>query len=149
MVGFGLDSLSLQFAPGDGPMTASPTWVAITTDANDPLVVTRGRGSVHQQFDAGTMSVVLDNASGDYDPDNTAGTHSPNLNNGIPVRFRVEFNTITYPVFWGQMSRLTRLYRAGGGAWSQLETTENLGILQSTRLMDEAYSLESTDTHSM
>ena len=149
MVGFGLDSLSLQFAPGDGPMTASPTWVAITTDANDPLVVTRGRGSVHQQFDAGTMSVVLDNASGNYDPDNTAGTHSPNLNNGIPVRFRVEFNTITYPVFWGQMSRLTRLYRAGGGAWSQLETTENLGILQSTRLMDEAYSLESTDTHSM
>lgn len=146
MAAFGLDSLSLQFAPGDGPMTASPTWVAITTDADAPLVVTRGRGSVHQTFDAGTMTSVLDNASGNYDPDNTAGTHSPNLNNGIPVRFRAEFNTITYPVFWGQMSKLTRLYVAGGGAWSQLEVTENLGILQTTRLTAEAYSAESTDT---
>ncbi len=146
MAAFGLDSLSLQFAPGDGPMAASPTWVAITTDAEQPLVVARGRGSVHQTFDAGTMSSLINNASGDYDPDNTAGAHSPNLNNGIPVRFRATFNTITYPVFWGQLAKLTRLYRAGGGAWAQLEAVESLGILQSTRLTAQSYSSESTDT---
>ena len=138
-------TVTVEIAPGDDPLAATFTWVAVTSDVLFPLISDRGRQSVHQTFDAGWLSVVLNNASGDYDPSNASGTHYPNLRKGTPIRITATYATVTYPVFLGHITRLARFYSPGGLALVDLEAVENIGLLTRDRVLDRAYAEESTD----
>lgn len=56
-------------------------------------------------YQPGTLSVVLNNQDGRFDPDNLAGPYvaagQSELTAMVPVRVRASWNGITYPLFWG------------------------------------------------
>lgn len=80
------------------------TWVDITADVR-LLRTHRGRQRETGRVEAGTAELVLDNRSGDYSPENTAGPYTAGGITGIrpwrPFRIRATWAGVTYGVIAG------------------------------------------------
>lgn len=137
--------LDFDFGYGSGPLAASPTWVDKSTYIR-MTTITRGRSSVTQTFSAGTTTAQANNRDGEFDPGNTSATNQ--LGIGTPVRIQATHGVTTYDLFRGHVSRVPLSYPEGetGDATATVEIIENTGILRSTRLSEQSYSEESTDT---
>lgn len=73
---------------------ASPTtwsWTDITDDIHaQQISITRGTANEAGQAEPTSISLVLDNVSGDYTPDNPLGAHYPDIELGVPLRYSVQ-----------------------------------------------------------
>lgn len=79
-------TVEIGFAAGVSDSEASVTWTAVSGVL--AIAIERGRQDQLARFEAGTCTVVLDNASGDFSPENAAGTYYPNV---VPMkRLRVK-----------------------------------------------------------
>lgn len=83
----------------------SPNWVSVPSDHIRSISTRRGRTREDQENQPGTLVLVLDNHSGNYDPDNAASTfawagHSV-LTAGMGVRVSALWNSVTYVVYRG------------------------------------------------
>lgn len=74
----------------------------VVPDPADIMEITyrRGRSRPDQKYDPGTMTVVLDNASGDYDPDNDT-----NIRPGVKSTLFATWDSTSYPMFTGTLER--------------------------------------------
>lgn len=141
-------TLKVRFGFGSGPLAASPSFTDLVPkdDVRD-VTINRGRGSVHQTFDAGTATVVLDNRIGRYDPNNTGSTFDPNLKLGTPVSIQAVHSGTTFDLFYGHISRWPLDYPSvGSDAVARIELTENSAILRKTLLQGSTFAEESSDT---
>lgn len=140
-------NLDIDIGFGSGPLATSPSWTDVSTDVR-ALTITRGRSSVHDQFDSGTMVVTVDNRDGDFDPNNTSSPHDPDLKLGTPLRIQATHSVTTYDLGRGHISRWPLDYSVSPKfeATVALEVTENLAILRTTRLQAQAEVFESVDT---
>ncbi len=81
----------------------SSTWTSVP--AADVLETSIRRGL--KQYDvlnqSGIASVVFNNYSGNYDPDNTSGTYSPYLKAGLQVRIQATWASTAYILFQGYL----------------------------------------------
>ena len=128
-----------------GPLEVVSVWTDITTDVRE-ILPTRGRQSINTEFDAGTLTVLLDNRLAVYDPNNTSSTHSPNLKLGVPIRVRMVHNSITYDLFYGHIIDWGLDYAAQPDDTVTLSCVDNLALLRTGQLTDVTYSEESSDT---
>ncbi len=128
-----------------GPLETVSVWTDITTDVRE-IIPSRGRQSVNTEFDAGTLTVVLDDRLAVYDPNNTSSTHSPNLKLGIPVRVQMVHNSITYDLFRGHVDDWALNYATHPDATVTLTCIDNLALLRSGQLDNVTYSEERSDT---
>ena len=138
-------NLDLDFGFGSGPLAAAPSFTDVSSDMRQ-LIIGRGRGSVHVNFDAGTFTARMDNRTGDFDPGNTASTYDPDLQIGTPVRIQATHDVTTYDLGYGHISRWPLDYAMPSDAIADIEVTENLAKLRTTVLNAEVYAEESTDT---
>lgn len=74
----GWETIDVQIAWDDNPLVWAPTWNSVQADVID-ITVTRGRNSELDHYAAGTCTVVLDDADGDYQPLNATGPHAGDL----------------------------------------------------------------------
>lgn len=83
----GLPDLKVEIAPTATPFTASPTWVDITTDLRltDSVTFNRGRTDARGQSQPGTLTLTLNNPSGNYTPGLASGAYHP-LRLRCPIR---------------------------------------------------------------
>ena len=128
-----------------GPLEVVSVWTDITTDVRG-IITNRGRSSINTEFDAGTLTVLLDNRLAVYDPNNTSGTHSPNLKLGVPIRVQMVHNSITYDQFYGHIDDWALDYDAHPDATVTLTCLDNMALLRTGQLTDVTYSEESSDT---
>ena len=56
---------------GQGPLVDTPVWTDVTQYVRG-MTINRGRGSVHSEFDAGSLTLILDNTDGRFDPNNSS-----------------------------------------------------------------------------
>lgn len=89
-------SIAVQFFIGS-------SWVSVT--ASDVLETNIRRGL--KQYDilnqAGVASIVFNNYSGNYDPDNTSGIYSPNLKAGLLMRIQATWSATAYTLYQGYL----------------------------------------------
>ncbi len=131
---------------GNGPLAATPVWTDVTSYVRS-MNINRGRGSVHSEFDAGSLTLVLSNLDGRFDPNNSSSPYNPNLKLGIPVRIQAQYLTTTYDLFRGHVDVWPLDYPASGiDAIVTLECAENLALIRGDELTAQAYSKETTDT---
>jgi hypothetical protein len=85
----------------------SGTWTSVTTSDVVQIDIRRGRERADLRDQAGFSSIVFNNTSGIYDPDNTSAS-SPwvvsgvsILRDGLQMRIMATWNSITYPLFNG------------------------------------------------
>ncbi len=138
-------TLSIEAGFGSGPLAAAPSWPDVTSDDRS-LKISRGRTSIRTAFGAGIARMVVNNRAGDWDPQNTAGAHSPDVDLHVPIRVQAVHDVTTYDLFRGHISELPLLYPDNIDAIARLEATDNIPILNRTRLQTATYAQESTDT---
>lgn len=83
------------------------TWVALPATDVRAVSLRRGRTREDQSFQPGTATIVLDNRSGLYDPDNPSGPYLwygySLLSRGLPVRVRGTYASTAYTIYAGQI----------------------------------------------
>ncbi len=81
----------VRMAFGDDMFEAAPTWTTLT--GTDVLEVHTQRGRQHElaRMEAGTCTIILDNASGDYYPDNAGGAYFPDIKTMVRVNVRAYY----------------------------------------------------------
>jgi hypothetical protein len=82
------------------------TWTSVTISDIVQIDFRRGRERADLRDQAGFSSIIFNNESGDYDPDNV--TTSPwvvggvnILRDGLQMRIMATWNSVTYPLFFG------------------------------------------------
>ena len=138
-------TLSVDIGFGSGPLATTPSWTDVTTYVR-AMIINRGRSSVHQDFDAGTLTLVLDNTDGRFDPNNTSSPYDPDLKLGTPVRIQALHSVTTYDLFRGHISMWPLTYpESGKDAVATLDCVENLALIRGDELTMQVYSQEKTD----
>jgi hypothetical protein len=140
-------TLKVRVGFGSGPLAAVPTFTDLVPkdDVRD-VTILRGRGSVHETFDAGVAEIALDNRIGRYDPNNTGSTFDPNLKLGTPVSIQGVHSGTTHDLMYGHISRWTLEYPdVGADALAHIEVTENSAILRTSLIQAATFAEESSD----
>ena len=86
-------------------------WSAFPATVVRSVSTRRGRTREDQAVQPGTATVVLDNRSGLYDPDNPSGPYLWNgytvLSKGLPLRVRATYSATAYTVYSGFVEDVT------------------------------------------
>jgi len=129
--------LTVEFAPGDNWNVASPTWVNITAEVrNSPgFRIRRGRQTPFTRMRPSTLTLVLDNSTGNFDPDNSSGAYANDLVPMVPIRVRATHNAVTYDLFRGFVTSWTVGQQDFKDTFTTITAIDGLSILQ-------LYSLE-------
>lgn len=96
------------------PFDAIPTWTDIT---NDCLSIHTKRGRQHEldRFEAGIAILQLDNASGNYYPDNGGSIYDPNIKIGKRVSIARVYAGTFYSLYDGFVEAWKPAWLSGGG----------------------------------
>jgi hypothetical protein len=95
-------NVQLQLTPG--------TWTTVPITDVRSISIRRGRERPDQRNDAGTVTIVFDNRSGDYDPDKTTGTYWPKLNDGLRVLVSASWQGVTTLLYVGYVESIDADY---------------------------------------
>lgn len=94
--------LIIEIGFGSGALDEPVTWTDVSNWARS-FTVHRGRQHELGRFEAGTVSLVLDNRDGRFSPFNTSSPYNPNVIPYVPVRIRGMWNGLTWPIFRGHI----------------------------------------------
>jgi len=130
--------LTVEFAPGDNWNTASPTWVNITAEVrNQPgFRIRRGRQTPFTRMRPSTLTLVLDNSTGNFDPDNTSGAYANDLVPMVPIRVRATHNAVTYDLYRGFVTSWTVGQKDFKDTTTTITAIDGLSVLQLSELTD-------------
>jgi hypothetical protein len=92
--GVNAPSISVQFNIGGG-------WVSTTAGDVLETNIRRGRKQYDVIAQAGVASVVFNNYSGVYDPDNSSSSYYPNLKAGLQARITATWSSSAYIIYQG------------------------------------------------
>lgn len=81
------------------------TFASVKADVKD-IQIRRGRVGQDGAMNAGTLSLVLKDPTGVYNPENAGSSLSPNVVPLRPIRVRATHNAITYGLFFGFITRI-------------------------------------------
>lgn len=132
-------ALKVEVAFTAAPFATSPTWTDVTGYVKK-VSTRRGRDNEVGQVEAGTATVLLDNADGRFSP-RRASSPSPYAGNIVPRR-QVRISAIvggatTHRLFTGYAERWSITHPGGGDyAESQLDCVDAFKILSTTKMQD-------------
>jgi len=99
----------LEFAFGQAPFAASPTWTVILQrillDASHSVRIERTRSEEGGIVQPGRMDCILLNDDGVFTPGNTASPYYPNVKRRTRVRVRATWLAVTYTLFDGYVDK--------------------------------------------
>lgn len=135
-VAFNADvDLAVEISFVSNPYVASPTWVDVSGDVRS-FSCFRGRTDELDGIGPGTLTLELDNTSGDYDPTNAGGAHTPNVKPMRQCRIRAVHNSITYHLWRGWISSWPQQWPGLTDAIVIAEGFDGLGILGQVYTID-------------
>ncbi len=132
----------------DTPLETSPTWVDISADVRE-IHTQRGRNHDMDRMESGTLTLVLNNQSGDYWPDNSGGAYYDNVDIMKQIQIQAVYNGVLYNVFTGYIESYTPSYlgNAGYGSLMILHCVGALGKIISLQSLNNAgYAAEQSGT---
>lgn len=123
--------LTLEAAFGDSALETSPTWTDISAylRLQGGLRWDRGRGHERDTVRPTTLTCVLDNTDGRFDPSYTSGAYYPNVKLNVPVRLRATYNSTTYDLFYGFADSWDQQWPAMKDSVVTLTATDGFKIL--------------------
>ena len=88
----------------NSPTVITRAWTDITADVRSATWTQGGLNDFLQRPAAGSLSVVLNNSSGNYDPTNISGLYYGHVEREIPLRVQAYWNGNVYPRWGGYVS---------------------------------------------
>lgn len=138
-----MPQMQIEAAFGNGPFDASPTWTDITPWVQQ-VSTKRGRQHELQRFEAGTMTLTLNNRDGRFSQWNTSGPYTGKLVPSTPVKFTATWprtGGTTFPVFYGFVDSWTPQYGAVKGEMV-IAATDAMQLLSLAYLDQTAYNTQ-------
>lgn len=136
-----IGELVVEIAPGDGPFTASKTWVDVSAYVR-AASTDRGRSDELDQMQAGTCSVTFSNADRRFDPLYSAGPYFGDLTPGVPLRVSVDAGSGAVPIFTGFVHSWPQNYDVSNNlAVCQVEATDAFRIFNRGTTLGSALEL--------
>lgn len=144
---------------GYGAVAGLVTTLLIETDPDDwydasaKLIsgsTSRGKQNELDRYQAGTMTVVLDNDDRTYDPTYAASPLSGHILPMKRVRLVAAWDGVEYPVFFGYADRWIQNREGPHRGTTTLEATDGFKVLERAGLASSAYAVEveaDTPTH--
>jgi hypothetical protein len=129
---------------GSTMLDGSPTWTDISAYVRQASTW-RGRHSVDGRFATGTGRLVLDNRDGRFNPENTAGAYSPNVQIGTPIRATITVTPTTYPIFYGSARAWPPAYPKTGDSYVTVPLVDGFYNLNLEDLHGETYAAQTTN----
>ena len=131
-------ALKVEIAFAAGPFDLSPTWTNVTQYVRG-VTTKRGRSNELGTIEAGTATIVLDNADGRFTPGRTSSP-SPYVGNIKPrrqVRISAVVSSVSKPLWTGFTERWSGSH-PGGGEYAEvsLECVDGLKILGDHKMLD-------------
>lgn len=123
--------IAFTTAPG-----AVPSWTAVT---NYLLGFTINRGRAHEldQFQAGTMTVRLQNHDRRFEPLYASGAYYPNVVPLRRIRIRATWNAVTYDLFHGYVERWQPSYPGPLDSECEVACVDGFGVLAQAFVNDD------------
>lgn len=97
---FDTEDITIRIAFDSTPFATTPQWTDISAEVKS-CVITRGRQHELDRVEAGECVLVVDNAAGNYWPDNTSGAYYGKLLPGKRINIRKTYGATTYDIFTG------------------------------------------------
>lgn len=119
----------LEIAPGDTPLTVSPSWEDVTATVKWDLTCNRGRRGGGEIWPAGDMEVSFDDPDRLLDGTNTAGAYYPYIRPRLPIRFRATYNAVDYDLWRGHVSTPSHSYPPDGDDTSTFECDDLFAVM--------------------
>ena len=137
-------TITLECAFATAPGSTSPTWTDISAYMRGSITTSIGRASEFDDFQAGQLTVTLDNRDRRFDPNYTAGAYYPNVLPNKRIRLRATYNSITYDVFTGWVDGWPQSYDHGANvdATVQLVAHDALATLAKASLPESPWAVE-------
>ena len=85
----------------------SSSWVTVTSADVLEIYIRRGRNQYESLAQAGVSSVIFNNLSGAYDPDNSTGPYANQLKAGLQMRIVATWSAIAYTIYQGFLETST------------------------------------------
>lgn len=132
--------------PGDVSVTASlETTTGVFANISARLMAgdtTRGKQRELDRYDAGRVTITLENSDRLFDPEYAAGTYYGNLlpNKRLPVT--ATYNGTTYPVIVGYVDRIRQVYPSPNTSVAVFEATDGFKPLSRAPLETSAFAQE-------
>lgn len=138
---------SIEVAFLSDPSSTPTIWEDIAPWARS-ISVRRGRSDELARVEAGTVSIVIDNADRRFDPLNTLGPYYPNVVPMRRIRIRATWASVTYPIFVGFVESWQPIWvgDTGNDAAVEIRCVDLFKSLNLFELQGPAYSQELTGT---
>lgn len=94
-------TIAVRIAFTTDPLDDTPSWTTIPAALVKAISTRRGRSNELSQFDAGTATVLFDNADGRFSPNETSGPYYPNIKPALKVNIRASHGGTDYDLFTG------------------------------------------------
>ncbi len=141
-----LPSLEVSIDFTNDPTGSTRTWTDVTTDVRQLSYTRGGRSDALQQTSQGSLSMVLDNLLGNYDPSNTAGVYYPGVKRMRWMRVRAQWAGVTYNRWQGLIGSWAVSWPGPGkDSIVSVTATDSLKVLSLLNLVDAVYAPERTD----
>lgn len=127
-----MPDLYLEWSPTTNP-GAPPSWERIPLADIRAIDINRGRNRELDQYQAGRMTVVLDNRDRHYDPQYSAGPNFGNVKPMKRIRLRAVWDT-TYDLFTGFVDSWDQDYDMTKEAVCVVTATDAFKVLGGTEL---------------
>lgn len=114
-------------------------WVEVTDDVRvaPGISTSRGRTTDLGAYQAGSMSLRLDNRTRTYDPDFASGPHFGTITPGVPIRLRAVWGPTTHDVWRGFVRSWRPSFAIGGDAWTDVECSDIITDLSAIALLGD------------
>lgn len=128
-IGSQLPDLSVEIDFTTDPTTPIREWTDVTTDVRALAYARSGRSDPLQQTSTGSLSMTLNNRSGNYDPLNTTGAYYPGVKRLRWMRVRARWNGIVYPRWQGVITTITPSWPGSHDSVVDIQAADALTVL--------------------
>lgn len=139
---------TVQIALAADPMDALSgiAWTTVTDEVTECSIPGRGRNHERNETQATTCVLSLDNQTGDFDPNNTAGPHYPNLKPMKRIRVGMTHDAVTRWKFTGYIDSI-RTRRATANYYTiEITATDAFKLFNLWELKDPYFAEVMKDT---
>lgn len=132
-------TVTVRIAWVTDPLAVTPTWVDVSSVVRE-IHIKRGRKYETDKMEAGTATLLIDNRSGNYWPDNPVGSYYGYVMPGRKVNVRATYGGTTYDLFTGYIESFTPSWsgKAQIGPLMTIKCTDGLLLLSKLILNDGA-----------
>lgn len=129
MTAFNSDvDVQIEVGFGSGPYATSPTWTDITSNVRTARIA-RGRSHQFDRVGASSLTLTVDNNSGDFDPTNTSGSYYPNVLPMVPIKVTATHSATDYGLFYGMVEAWPLDWTLGGDATVTVSAYDGIKLL--------------------